>query len=62
MIQRKCPQCSNILECGAEQGTCWCFDIQLDREVLKNIREMYDDCLCKNCLARFETNVVNQNN
>ncbi|TGK39601.1 cysteine-rich CWC family protein [Leptospira andrefontaineae] len=60
MTQKKCPQCSSILECGVDQEACWCFDIRLDPEALKNIREMYEDCLCKDCLARFETNVVNQ--
>ncbi|TGM90743.1 cysteine-rich CWC family protein [Leptospira licerasiae] len=60
MTQKKCPQCSNILECGVDKGICWCFDIRLDQDALRNIREMYDDCLCKDCLTRIETNVVNQ--
>ncbi|TGL60903.1 cysteine-rich CWC family protein [Leptospira sarikeiensis] len=59
MTQKKCTRCSKIFGCGVDEGSCWCFEIKLDSIALNNIREMYTDCLCKDCLTTFETNVVN---
>ncbi|TGK02979.1 hypothetical protein EHQ53_05810 [Leptospira langatensis] len=62
MTQKQCPSCSRSFECGVDEKECWCFNVSLDEKALQNIREMYENCLCRECLTRFETNIVQISN
>ncbi|TGK62043.1 hypothetical protein EHQ27_13620 [Leptospira wolffii] len=55
MTSKVCPGCSNIFDCRAGESSCWCFSVTLDSNALQNIREIYEDCLCKECLSKYET-------
>ncbi|TGK06986.1 hypothetical protein EHO59_02385 [Leptospira semungkisensis] len=62
MTQKQCPSCLKSFDCGVDENACWCFHVSLDAKALQNIREMYENCLCKDCLTRFETNIVHREN
>lgn len=50
-----CPRCSSAFECKPGNITqCQCFDVQLSRQELEFIKEIYDDCVCKNCLIELK--------
>ncbi|MCD9189528.1 MAG: cysteine-rich CWC family protein [Pyrinomonadaceae bacterium] len=50
-----CEVCGKEFSCNAENGNCWCFDLQLKAETLQKLKENYQDCLCPTCLKPEET-------
>lgn len=49
-----CEVCGKEFSCKAENGVCWCFDLQLKTETLQKLKENYNDCLCPACLKSEE--------
>ncbi len=45
-----CENCGEKFECRSESQDCWCFQVNLDKENLKNLNDKFNDCLCENCL------------
>jgi hypothetical protein len=45
-----CEACGSDFSCGAGGEKCWCFNVKLDEEYLKNLQKIYNKCLCPDCL------------
>lgn len=50
----QCESCGKNFDCGAKTGKCWCFDLDLNKETLENLRESFTKCLCQDCLLNHE--------
>ncbi len=53
MSFKKCSKCHASFECGNEKPGCWCEDLLLDMQTLKELKLKYDNCLCPNCLKEY---------
>lgn len=52
---KHCPRCGKAFECKPGNITqCQCFAILLNQAELNFIKEMYDECLCANCMIRMK--------
>lgn len=52
---KKCPRCGKDFVCKAGNITqCQCYTVNLSREENLFIKEMYDDCLCRDCLENLK--------
>jgi len=50
-----CPRCLKPFECKPGNITqCQCFEVKLTSKELEFIKEMYDDCLCVDCLKELQ--------
>jgi Cysteine-rich CWC len=49
--QKACAVCGEKFCCGAPEPGCWCEEVQIAREVLRELRARYLDCLCRRCLC-----------
>jgi hypothetical protein len=49
-----CESCSNKFGCGANLDGCWCAELTISDDAAAELKEKFDDCLCPDCLARFE--------
>ena len=45
-----CAKCGKPFGCGMS-GKCWCYEISLSDEALKEIEDQYQGCLCPECLT-----------
>lgn len=43
-----CPKCNNEFDCSKSKK-CWCYEIDIPSDILGNISEKYDSCLCLKC-------------
>jgi hypothetical protein len=48
-----CESCGAEFTCNVGQDTCWCFDVKVSPENLTDLKENFDNCLCKNCLEKL---------
>jgi hypothetical protein len=56
---KTCPRCSRLFECKLGSITeCQCCKIQLTIEERAFIEDMYDDCLCKECLHELKNRYI----
>jgi hypothetical protein len=52
-----CPICENAnacsMTCGSGRGACWCFEINVARDVIACLAdsEIAYSCLCRGCLT-----------
>jgi hypothetical protein len=51
-VIKVCQQCKQEFECILNEG-CWCEKVVVTRDMLKQIRRNYLDCLCKTCLKSY---------
>jgi hypothetical protein len=47
---KTCESCGTDFSCGAVAEKCWCFEIDLKKETLADLRENFKNCLCQDCL------------
>jgi hypothetical protein len=51
---KKCPHCSRTFVCRNEDIlNCDCAAVRLTLEIRGRIAELYEDCLCVDCLKHF---------
>ena len=50
-----CESCGKEFFCGVNIGKCWCFEIDLEKETLAELRQDFKNCLCQNCLIKINT-------
>jgi hypothetical protein len=48
-----CEACGNEFVCGATLAGCWCSEIKLTDEIRARLRQLYERCLCRDCLERY---------
>jgi hypothetical protein len=53
-----CPRCGKEFHCS-KSGKCWCYEVYLPLDVLEQIEEQYDSCLCPTCLAELSKPKLN---
>jgi len=53
---KKCAACGVEFSCGAPAAGCWCEELQITPEVLRDLRAHYADCLCQRCLSAAARN------
>jgi hypothetical protein len=53
---KKCSKCYNSFDCCNEKEGCWCENVFLDLETLKDLKNTFDNCLCAECLKVYERN------
>ncbi len=58
MSSKKCSKCNSVFECGHEKPGCWCENLFLDLNTLKELKDNYDNCLCPACLKSFSERAV----
>jgi N-carbamoylputrescine amidase len=46
-----CEACGASFGCGAGTGSCWCREQDVPTEVLAELRDRFESCLCERCLA-----------
>lgn len=52
---KSCPRCGSKFECKPGNITqCQCFEVKLTKDETLFIKELYDDCLCANCLRKLK--------
>ena len=47
---KTCESCGAEFSCGANSEKCWCFRVDLSAETLAELRDNFNNCLCRNCL------------
>jgi hypothetical protein len=48
----RCPRCGGAFHCGVnDTEPCACSTVQLDDELLTQLRRQYNGCLCMRCLV-----------
>jgi hypothetical protein len=48
-----CESCNGSFHCGASIKGCWCTTIKLTAEARAEMRQLYNACLCEDCLKGF---------
>ena len=57
--QKNCPRCETAFVCKVGNiANCQCNEIKLSIEETAFIQEMYDDCLCMNCIYEMKRRYV----
>ncbi|WP_072032145.1 cysteine-rich CWC family protein [Crocinitomix catalasitica] len=52
---KKCSKCQSPFNCNVNDiKACHCSQVKLTPEILAEIKEKYDNCLCNDCLRMFE--------
>ena len=49
---KQCPKCGNDFHCYSEDD-CWCENLPIHRKEFLEIKKLYDDCLCPDCLSEY---------
>lgn len=57
-----CESCQTEFACGANAEKCWCFNVNVNPEILQEIAQNYQNCLCENCLKVQNLTKLNLNN
>ncbi len=50
-----CESCGKEFSCGVNVGKCWCFEVEVDKKTLAQLREDYKNCLCNDCLRKLQS-------
>ena len=50
-----CERCGNRIECKANSYTkCQCSNVHLNINEIEYVSEIYEGCLCANCLSEMQ--------
>jgi hypothetical protein len=47
-----CEGCGGPFTCGAKLSGCWCAEIKLSDERRAELKGLYRNCLCRECLEK----------
>ncbi|WP_374657965.1 cysteine-rich CWC family protein [Inhella sp.] len=51
----RCPRCGGGFHCGAAEGRCDCFELQLSEALRARLAQRYPGrCLCLACLRELQ--------
>jgi hypothetical protein len=51
--ERVCESCGKEFSCGASLRGCWCSEVNLSDITRAELRGLYKDCLCRECLEKL---------
>ncbi|WP_083261429.1 cysteine-rich CWC family protein [Crocinitomix algicola] len=50
-MKKQCTKCHASFECKVEEiENCHCTKVKLEQEILEQLRNEFEDCLCPKCL------------
>jgi len=50
---KTCPRCEKEFEChSSAMFLCQCNQVELDEDVMEQLSDNYDDCICLKCLQQ----------
>jgi hypothetical protein len=52
--RKTCEACGQEFLCQSMDAGCWCEEIHLTDAAREEISHRFRDCLCRNCLGRFQ--------
>jgi hypothetical protein len=47
-----CPKCGNNFHCSTS-SKCWCFEYDVPADIMEQLQDKYEGCLCPECLKEF---------
>jgi len=50
--ERVCESCGNEFSCGASLRGCWCSEVDVSDATRTELKSLYRDCLCRDCLEK----------
>jgi hypothetical protein len=50
---KHCPSCGKSFICQGD-ADCWCEKVRIHSREMKMIMSTYTDCLCPDCLKKYE--------
>jgi len=53
VTQKTCPSCGNTFSCHSSDD-CWCEKVKLHKKEILQIMEKYSDCICPDCMKKYE--------
>jgi len=53
MSKKICQKCGGEFPCEGDKD-CWCEKLQIHRVEMIKIMELYSDCLCPECMKKYE--------
>ena len=57
MVSSTCESCGREFTCGAQDGQCWCKEVELGPDQRAILSEHFERCLCPDCLRVAATTV-----
>jgi len=48
-----CESCGAEFTCQADQEKCWCSEVAIPAENLTELKENFNNCLCRECLEKM---------
>jgi hypothetical protein len=56
---KTCPRCTRLFECKVGSiARCQCYEVKLTIEERAFIEDMYDVCLCAECLHELKSRYI----
>lgn len=52
-MEKQCERCESTFQCTLN-GSCWCTTTHLNEKEKDYIMDLYDDCLCENCIKEIK--------
>jgi hypothetical protein len=49
----QCQLCGGSFVCRKSSGGCWCANVRVPAEALKELEASAKDCVCPKCLDKF---------
>jgi hypothetical protein len=53
MSTKRCVKCGSSFHCEGDKD-CWCEKINIHKAQMLEIMELFNDCLCPECLKEYE--------
>ncbi|MCB2221500.1 MAG: cysteine-rich CWC family protein [Bacteroidetes bacterium] len=47
-----CPKCGNTFHCSTS-SKCWCYEYDVPTDVMEQLQDEYNGCLCPECLKEY---------
>ncbi|MDP2561795.1 cysteine-rich CWC family protein [Psychrobium sp. 1_MG-2023] len=56
MNSATCPICQQQNACGAQQTSCWCFEVKVPTELIALLPKHFThkQCICQQCVNDFK--------
>jgi ribosomal protein L34E len=53
--QAACARCGEAFHCGVDDDKpCWCSQVKLNPQTLRDLEQRYRGCLCGTCLMAMQ--------
>ncbi|MFL5764765.1 MAG: cysteine-rich CWC family protein [Bacteroidia bacterium] len=52
-MKKNCSKCDKEFDCCNDKAGCWCEDLYIDIDTLRDLKKEFDNCLCSECLREY---------